>query len=341
MHFAEIVSLCLAAYLCFLCVKSDMLEGVIYNKILAIFLALAVILDTVYYGCFAQDLLYIFLLNLLIVAVVSLYLFYSHAFAGGDCKMTIVLALLYPARYYLVYCGSIITLIFAIAFAILAGYVYLLISSVWKIATKKTKLTYEYIKSSLLNFLKSYISAMVYIAFLNCILMLCNKWGIIFNIWFSTCICLAVAYCVGKFPVLKRNVFIIPVIAIVTVISIIVKTTPISFNPENYVFVMVLLICQMTIKTTIYENVRVDQLRKGMILSTLSSVFMQTSITKGLPRVSTEDLKSRLSLEEIDKIKIWAKATHTEELTIVKKIPFAIFISIGFFSYFVLWGIIV
>lgn len=182
---------------------------------------------------------------------------------------------------------------------------------------------------------------MVYIAFLNCIMMLCNKWGVIFNIWFSRCICLAVAYCVGKFPVLKRNVLIIPVIAVVTVVSIIIKMTPISFNPENYVFVMVLLICQMTIKTTIYENVCVDQLRKGMILSTLSSVFMQTSITKGLPGVSTEDLKSRLSLEEIDKIKIWAKATNTEELTIVKKIPFAIFISIGFFSYFVLWGIIV
>ena len=77
-----------------------------------------------------------------------------------------------------------------------------------------------------------------------------------------------------------------------------------------------------------------------MILSTISSVLMQTSITPGLPGVSTEDLRSRLTTEEIASIKIWAKATHTESLTIVKKIPFAIFISIGFVSYFILWSIL-
>ena len=55
---------------------------------------------------------------------------------------------------------------------------------------------------------------------------------------------------------------------------------------------------------------------------------------------STEDLKSRLTSEEIESIKIWAKATRTQELTIVKKIPFAVFIAIGFVSYFVLWGIL-
>lgn len=340
MYFVEIVSLCLAAFLCFLCTKSDMLEGIIHNKVLVIFSILAVILDLAYYGYFAQDLFFDFLVNLLIATVLSLYFFYSHTFAGGDCKLTIVLALLYPARYYLVYGGSIITLPFAIGFAILAGYVYLLISSIYKIITKKVKLTYEYAKSTLLNFLKSYISAMVYIALLNCMLALCSTWGIFLNEWVSAGICLAVAYCVGRFPVLKRCALIVPAILAVAVISVIIKTAPISLHPENYILVLLLLICQMTIKTTLYEKVRVEQLRKGMILSALSSILMQTSITKGLPKVSSEDLKSRLSLDEIDKIKIWAKATHTEELIIVKKIPFAIFISIGFFSYFILWCII-
>ena len=68
---------------------------------------------------------------------------------------------------------------------------------------------------------------------------------------------------------------------------------------------------------------------------------MQNSITKGLPQISTEDLKSRLTSEEIESINIWAKATHTEKLTIIKKIPFAIFISIGFISYFIIWSVLV
>lgn len=335
----ESISLCLVACLCVLCTRSDICEGIIYNKILAIFLTAAVIIDSVYYLFFARDILLDFLLNLFVIVVISLYLFYSHTFAGGDCKMTIVLTLLYPARCYLAYSNSIVTLFFAIGFAVFAGYIYLLVSSIRALITKKAEFTYEYVKNLLLNFLKSYISAMTYITLLNCLLVLCDKWGIFVNIWFSRCVCLLVSWCVGRFPVLKNKLLLVPVIVAVSVISVIIKTVPISHNPENYTLVLVLLLCQMTIRITIYEKVRVEQLRKGMILSTLSSVLMQTSITKGLPGVSTEDLKSRLTLTEIDSIKIWAKATHTEELTVVKKIPFAIFISIGFLSYFILWSI--
>ena len=96
----------------------------------------------------------------------------------------------------------------------------------------------------------------------------------------------------------------------------------------------------MAVKTIIYEGVEVRNLKKGMILSSMSSILMQNSITPGLPSISSEDLKSRLTDSEVESVKIWAKATKTESLTIVKKIPFAIFISIGFISYLILWGIL-
>lgn len=341
MCFLEIVSLCLIAFLCFLCTKSDMREGIIYNRILVIFFVSAIVIDSIYYGIYAQDIFFDFLFNLLVVSVVSLYLFYTHSFAGGDCKMTIVLALLYPARYYFLYGNSNITLVFAIGFAILAGYIYLLASSIQAIITKKVKFTREYIKNFLLSFLKSYISAMIYIALFNCLLVFCDRHGLFVNMWFSWFVCLIIAWCVGRFPIFKKNALLVLVVATTVAISIVMKIVPISLNPENYTLVLVLLLCQMTIKTTIYENVYVDQLQKGMILSTFSSTLMQTSITKGLPEISTEDLKSRLTPSEIDSIKIWAKATHTKELTVVKKIPFAIFISIGFLSYFILWSILI
>lgn len=341
MYCLEIVNLCLAACLCVICTRSDVREGIIYNKILVIFTAAAGLIDSVYYGFFARDLLCDFLLNLVVISAVSLYLFYSHSFAGGDCKMTIVLALLYPARCYLAYGSSIVTLVFAIALAVFAGYVYLLVNSIKAIMTKKVKFTFEYAKNFLYNFIKSYISAMVYIVLLNCAFMLFDRLGIYINIWASRCVCMLVAWGVGRYPVFKKWFLLIPTFIAVVVISVITQIVPISLNPENYALVLVLLLCQMTIRTTIYEKVRVDLLQKGMILTTLSSVLMQTSITKGLPGVSTEDLKSRLTIEEIESIKIWAKATHTEELTVVKKIPFAVFVSIGFLSYFILWRILV
>lgn len=341
MYLLETISLSLAAGLCVICTKSDAREGIIHNKTLVAFLTIAILIDCIYYYFFARDLLLDFLPNLLIVAVISLYLFYSHAFAGGDCKMTIVLALLYPARCYFVYGDNILTLFFVIAFAILAGYVYLLLTSVRAIIAREVNFTFEYTKKFFMNFLKSYISAMVYIVLLNCVLMLCNRFGLFVNIWISRCICMLVAWCVGRYPIFKKLCILAPTFVTIVILSFVNRTIPISLNPENYTIVLVLLLCQMIIRTTIYENVRVEDLRKGMILTTLSSVLMQSSITKGLPGISTEDLKSRLTPEEIKSIKIWAKSTHTKELTVVKKIPFAVFISIGFMSYFVIWGILI
>lgn len=336
----EVVCLCLIVALCYLCTRSDLRYGMIYNKVLAIFLVFAIVLDTVYYAFFVQDLFYDFIVNVIAVVVVSLYLFCSHSFAGGDCKMMIVLALLFPARLYWVFGNSNITLVFTIAFAIFAGYCYLLLSSIWAIATKKVVITFDYVKGYLLNFLKSYTTAMIYISLFNRVISVVYSQGFEINMWITRILCLLVAWCVGRYSYFKKWFLLVPATCIGVVISIVTKTSPISLNPENYILVLILLICQMTMKTAIYEKVEVSQLKKGMILTTFSSMLMQASITKGLPGISTEDLKSRLTDEEVESIKIWAKATHTENLTVVKKIPFAIFISIGFFLYCSIWGLL-
>lgn len=337
----EVICLCLITALCWLCTKSDLQSGVIYNKVLVVFLGLAVAFDAVYYGLFVRNLFYDFLLNFAVVTVVSLYLFYSHSFAGGDCKMMIVIALLFPARLYWVMGNSNTTLVFTIVFAIFAGYCYLLGNSIWSIVTRRVIITFDYIKEYLFNFLKSYVSAMVYISLFNQLIMLIFNQGFNINIWAIRILCLLVAWCIGRYPVFKKRIIFVSVMCILIAISIFTRTIPFSVNIENYVLVLVLLICQMAIKTTIYEKVDVNQLKKGMILTTFSSMLMQTSITKGLPGVSTEDLKSRLTTEEIESIKMWAKATHTESLTIVKKIPFAIFISIGVLLYCAMWGLLI
>lgn len=81
---------------------TDIREGRIYNKLLLKFLVVAFVLDAIYYGYFARDLFYLFILNFGIIALISLVLFYTHSFAGGDCKLVLVMSMLYPANYYLV-----------------------------------------------------------------------------------------------------------------------------------------------------------------------------------------------------------------------------------------------
>lgn len=90
--------------LCIQCTKSDLKFGLIYNRILTIFFGCAVFLDAVYYGFFAKDLFRDFAFNFLVVSLLSLYLFFTHSFAGGDCK----LASLYMPEHPLAYLSRLL-----------------------------------------------------------------------------------------------------------------------------------------------------------------------------------------------------------------------------------------
>ena len=340
MNAIEIVYLCLIAGLCFVCTKSDISEGLIRNKVLLLFFALSLPLNIYYYGIYAPELRVEFILNLVIMCAISLYLFFSHIFAGGDSKMLIVLAFLYPAGCYVAYAGNTFTLFFAICFAILAGFIYLLANSIYSIVSRKVEFTFDYVKDYIKSFLKTYIAAVSFIAAFNCVVFGVSSFGISVNAWIVRLLGLTIALMVGRFKVLRKPIVVICVIIITAIVSLIFGFTPISLNPENYALVFVLVICQMTIKTTIYETITISELKKGMILSTFSSLMFQMSITKGLPPVSKENLNDRLTEEQVASVQKWAKATRTQSITIVKKIPFAVFITIGFAVYFVVWRIL-
>ncbi len=319
---------------------TDMKEGRVYNKTLLVFTAIAVMLGIVYYGYFARDLIALFSLNIVLLAVICLTLFYTHSFAGGDCKLTIVMGLLYPANYYLMYGQNKLTIVFALGFAIFYGYLYLLATSIEELLKGRKKLTKEYIKNYLRSFIKSFVSAAVYISGVNLTMIILSINGIAINIWLIRLICIVIAWIVGKSSFLKKKSAVVSVVVVDIVLGFVIKTIPFSINPENYILVVILLLCQMTIRTNIYEDVLIENLKSGMILSSLSSMLMQNSRIRGLPKLSTEDLSSRLTENEVNSIKRWANSKKIDTLTVVRKIPFAIFIFLGFVSYFILWSVV-
>ena len=319
---------------------SDFRNGKIYNKTLVAFLGAAIILDVVYYGFVARDLLKPALLNIAILIVFSLVMFYSHIFAGGDCKLLIVLSLLYPAEFYWLYGNSPVTLLFAPGFAIFFGYIYLLIVSAMNIIRGKTKLTGKYILSQLKAFISSFFTITIYICAINLLLCHLDRHGIYINTWIARIVCFGLSWLVGRFSFLRKWYAFLPVLLLDIVAAFILHVTPISLNPENYYLAIILLIAQMTIKTNLYDTIPVRSVKAGMILSTFSSAMMQGSRVRGLPGLSSEDLRNRLTAEEVDSIHRWAEGRKVQELTIVKKIPFAFFISLGFICYFLIWSLI-
>ncbi|WP_290146288.1 hypothetical protein, partial [uncultured Dubosiella sp.] len=217
---------------------------------------------------------------------------------------------------------------------------YLLGFSICSLVKGKTKLTKEYIKESLKIFLRSFVSASAYISLINVLAVVLGKQGIIVNRWLLRIICMGSAWVVGRSPMLKKWPLVFSVYMVSCLVGALIGFVPFSFDPANYVFVMVLLLCQMTIRINQYEEVEIGNLKKGMILSSFSSLLMQNSRVRGLPPISTEDLKSRLTEEQVESIARWAKSRKVSTVTVIRKIPFAIFIFAGFISYFIIWSVV-
>ena len=321
--------------------RSDIKDGMIYNRTLLVYFVIAVLLDVVFYGFFANDLLSVFLENVVVLFIAGCALFYTHSFAGGDCKLVIVLSLLYPGTSYLVYGTSKLTLILALGIAILLGYSYLIVLSLMKIITKKNKLSLSMIKSSIIAFFKAFLTSALYVSMLDVLLGSILAHVITINVWIVRAICLFCAWVVNSRTVFKKWYMLLLVTIINLLFAVMFHVLPVSTNIESYGIVIFLLGCQLVAKTNLYDKRKIEGLKSGMILSTYSSMMLQNSRVRGLPCVSTEDLRSRLSEEEVLAIRRWAKNRDVKELVIVKKIPFALFLGLGFIIYFVIWSILV
>ena len=73
-----------------------------------------------------------------------------------------------------------------------------------------------------------------------------------------------------------------------------------------------------------------------MILSYATVMKFNSSRVVGLPKTTYEDMRSRLNDEEVDAIKRWRISKNgCEKITIVRKMPFAIFIVLGEIIFFI------
>lgn len=324
--------------LCIETARTDMQYGKIYNKTLVVCGVAGMILNIAYYGLFVRNLVIIYFLNLVMTMIISLFLFYTHSFAGGDCKLAIVYAILYPARFYLAFGSNKITLFFAIGLAIFFGYVYLLFFSIRSIIKRKTRVSLQYIRDYLVAFVKSFITALIYISAVNLFFILISEFGVYLNTWIVRIVCLLVAWCVGHFKKMRKIPIMVAVLIFDIAIGIGLKTVPFSINPENYLLAFMLLLCQISIRSSLYEEIDINTLSEGMILSVGASMLLQNSRVRGLPDISTEDLRSRLTIDEVESVKRWGKNREINSITVLIKIPFAIFLGLGYLIYFIIWS---
>lgn len=319
---------------------TDINYQTIPNKLILISGGISLLTVSMYYIFFARAFVIQFIINFLIMTAVSLILFFSHSWAGGDCKLFIVFAMAYPARLYISNGNSSLTLFYTVCFSFAVGYFYLLVVYLYNFCRKDNRPDKKDILLNLKNFLCNYASVIIYIAAFQLffVLILSRFFELPAIVYLFTSF--IVSYAVGSFKILKNRIVLIPLTVIVIIVSIIFKIVPVSTNIFSYVIVFLFVLAKILITGNNYKMIQTEDIKKGMILSFASSLGFEKSKIVNLPPVSHEDLRSRLTSEQAEAIKKWQKTKSGKDtITIVKKIPFAIFIFIGFISYFVIWSL--
>ena len=319
------------------CIITDCKKSVVPNKIVVIAFFSFIILDILCYCFFAKQFFRVFLLNLALITLVSFVFYAFHIWAAGDCKLMLACAFGIPGRLYSVWPIGKATsfLIYIIIFS--TAFLFLMFeSAIIRIKQRQYKIAFQ--KINLPKWLMSYFS-MVFA-------LLCFEG--LFSLAFSKSSIDPVLSSAINFVIVLSLIQIRDKMSTTQLIFMLIGTsmsffvmsmfgiihTSFSVSAKNLVLVFTLLLLSAFAAEYNYRTVPVDELKAGQILSAATVILFAQSRVEGLPKSSTEDLRSRLSQENVDSIKKWSKTkSGSQYVVIVRKIPFVIFMGIGLFVF--------
>ena len=331
----------LAHVLCLITSITDIRENRISNKLLLLFGIIGIVLNIAQYTFKTHIIWNIYFVNLIIVIVFSLLLYIFHIWAAGDSKLLIVMGLLIPANYCIINHQMIPWCVIVVAFSFGISFLYLIAESLWKFSKNRSSFSLENVKKNIYIFLFAYVKNIIYISLA---LKLENYFA---KDWFDNHsivilgINISVILLVSSLEIMKKRYCIL--IALVISIAFSIHSGEWFLNTSRlkyYALIIIIMLIRVMISEYNYKTIPTSEIKKGMILSSFSTVFMSKSKITGLPDISHEDMRSRLTNEEADAVVRWGNSKNgLKEVQIVRKIPYAIFIFIGLITYSIIWEI--
>ena len=341
MLFCEIIMLVLIALTCIISSYTDIKANRVYNKVLIAIIISGIAVSVIYYSCFAWEYVIDFSINLALILVLSLLLYFTHVWAGGDTKLLIVVCFLIPARLYLSMNGNNITVALVIVISFIFGYIYLITDSIITGFRCKQVAKPKEFATAIIRFVKNYIvlaNYMLSICLLN-ILVLSRYIELDYAMYIILGLCM-VAF-VSRFSFLKRWFVVTPVFVANLTLVIIFRVRFGGISYWSYLFVLVFEAIRILVSKYNYEEIATCDVKPGMILSATSSMMINMTHLKDVPSISKEDQRNRLTKSEATSVIQWGKSRFgTDKIIIVRKVPFAVFIALGTIVYIIIGGYI-
>jgi len=313
---------------------TDLKHGIVQNKIILLTGSLGLIANMVYYSAFARPFAIAFLLNLVIMAVISIVFYGLHIWAAGDSKLLMLAVFLIPARFY--YAGNnviatvvIMIIIFSIA------YLYIIAESIYLGIKEKNFFKISMIKADIKLMLTQYIKCTCLITLFTFLVRLIIPEFYNRNIELMMIINMILVLLSYNIKFFNKMVPLVSLIAVTAASYLFINDISFNVNLKVYPLVLFVLLLRLCAEKYNYKTIPTSKVEKGMVLAYSTIIRFMPSSVKGLPRHKiTEDIRSRITSEEAESIKRWEKSKYGQpQITIVRKIPFAIFISIGTLIY--------
>ncbi len=335
----NIVKIICLVLLCTIGSFTDIKQGIIKNKFIIVFLCSAVLLNMLSWVFYERSIVCEQVINIIIVNAISLILYVFHIWAGGDCKLLFAISMLVPFNTYIGIKNMWASLSILMCMSFGISYVYLIFDSVKCSIRHKKCYSKQEMLQKIKNSIVKWAICVVYITLIDTVII---KFFSGLPSWFIVVINICGVLIISSIKALCNKYIII----LTTIVGITLK---VAFGQQLFdkfsllsYFVVILSIALKTfIDEYNYNIIETSQVKKGMILSLVTTIQFANSKVKGLPQQSSENLKSRLSEDEVEAIKKWEKSKYgSSTIQIVRKIPFAVFISLGAVSYIVV-GVII
>lgn len=320
---------------------TDCKSSIIANRLLIACSLVAIPIDALYYFLWGRPYLQAFLLNLVLLTVVSAVFYCYHLWAAGDSKLLFVVGLLIPGRVYTFGTMGPASSFTIVVFTFSIAFVCVIFESLWLMFKNRVKLKLALPSMDWWRILGSYVAMVAATTIFNVLLQFFL--GNIFagsQMTVTAIDFMAVLTFIQLRDKLSTRWLIVISTALWSLLLVMWSVNIVdlggALNPRSWLVVLTLILCRWVAERFNYRTIPTAEVRAGQILSAATVIGFTTSRVKGLPAGMTEDLRSRITEDEAESVRRWAtSAQGKENIVIVRKIPFAVFIGFGTLCFFV------
>lgn len=324
---------------------TDFQFGKIYNSLLLWGSAISAVLDLFYYGWWAREFLPVFFSNFLLLVLTGILFYSLHIWAAGDSKLLFFIGLSVPGRWYAFQPFAPASSFSIVIYAFSAAFLWLIVLGVRQFLLQPSTGLFHRTGWQPKRWLAFYLCFSSLVLLFRAAVPFFLADFLVQNWLFQQAIhCFFLLFLLQSCS--RRRTKELLVLGSlgwggVLLLILLQKTTfSVSLNGALLGWALLLIPLRMILNRYSYQSVPTSSVKAGQILSASTILAMQKSQVKGLPQMATEDLEARLSETEAQSVKRWEKSKYGQpNVTLVRKVPFAIFILLGT-AFFLIVGVI-